>query len=136
MVHHEVPERKYKYGRVANSNISRTKGSNTFKPESTGAGNDMPASHNKEMGAKGPMVVSMVMLKIVFFTYKYCLVNQSISLDKENHIIYQLSFENLFSASLVIPSAYSHCLCCKSISQVNKTLLLKQSKNLYYLCTE
>uniref|UniRef100_F2EAJ2 [RNA-polymerase]-subunit kinase n=1 Tax=Hordeum vulgare subsp. vulgare TaxID=112509 RepID=F2EAJ2_HORVV len=68
MVHHEVPERKYKYGRVANSNISRTKGSNTFKPESTGAGNDMPASHNKEMGAKGPMVNYKGKSKLIHFS--------------------------------------------------------------------
>lgn len=79
--HHEVPECKYKSGRVANSNISRTKGSDMFKPESTGVGNGMPASHNKEMGLKGSMVVSMVKLKIVFFTYNCCLINQSISLD-------------------------------------------------------
>ena len=56
MDHHEVPERKYKSGRLANSNISRTKGSDMFKPESTGVGNIMPASHNKEMEVKGPMV--------------------------------------------------------------------------------
>ncbi|KAM3311479.1 hypothetical protein ACQJBY_031876 [Aegilops geniculata] len=67
MDHHEVPERKYKSGRLANSNISRTKGSDMFKPESTGVGNIMPASHNKEMGVKGPMVDYKGKSKIVNF---------------------------------------------------------------------
>ena len=68
--HHEVPERRYKSARVANSIVSRTSDSGMLQLESTDVRNGMPASDNKDMGAKGPMVVSMVLLKkLVFLTY-------------------------------------------------------------------
>jgi hypothetical protein len=70
--HHEVPERNYRSARVANSIVSRTSDSDMLRPESTDVRNCMPGSQNKDMGAKGPMVVSMV-LQFLFFTYKHCL---------------------------------------------------------------
>jgi len=65
---HEVPERKYKPARVANSTISRTKEPDMLKPELTDVGNGMPASHNEEMGIKGPMVNYKGKSKIIHFS--------------------------------------------------------------------
>ncbi|KQJ88797.1 hypothetical protein BRADI_4g21250v3 [Brachypodium distachyon] len=53
----EVPARKYRSARVANSIVSRTEGGpDMLQPESTDMRNGMPASHNRSTGAKVPMV--------------------------------------------------------------------------------
>lgn len=54
--HHEVPERKYRSARVANSIVSRTGDSDMLQPESTDIKSGMPGSQNKDMGAQGPMM--------------------------------------------------------------------------------
>lgn len=66
--HREVPGRKYNSVRVANSTALRTRSSDMIRPESTDVRNDMPASHKKDMGAKGSMVVSMALLKMLLFS--------------------------------------------------------------------
>lgn len=53
---HEVSERRYKSARVANSIVSRTSDSDILQPESADLRNGFPASQNKDMGAKGPLL--------------------------------------------------------------------------------
>uniref|UniRef100_A0ACD5W959 Uncharacterized protein n=1 Tax=Avena sativa TaxID=4498 RepID=A0ACD5W959_AVESA len=66
--HHEVSERRYKSARVANSIVSRTSDSHMLQPGSIDARNGMPASHNKDIGAKGPMVNNKSQSKRVHYS--------------------------------------------------------------------
>ncbi|XP_047085387.1 probable serine/threonine-protein kinase At1g54610 [Lolium rigidum] len=66
--HHEVPERKYRSARVANSIVSRTSDSDLLQPESTNVRNGMPAARNKDKGAKGPMTNCKGMSKRIHYS--------------------------------------------------------------------
>jgi hypothetical protein len=79
---------------VANSIASRTSESDLLQPKSTDVRNGMPAARNKDMGAKGPMTVSMVLLKkMSFITITVAVVNQSISMEsrKSHNLSVKLS---------------------------------------------